>query len=210
MTTFGNLFLAPKVQHNFGVPVYSHVITGDVLDTIQQDFKKIYDEYIATDKFRHNSASKSHMLSDITFSSNFLDELDVTSFKKELDIHIKEYLKLTDSDVGITRPSDYRITGSWMALNKENSYAVVHSHGDTDISGVYYFKTNGQDGNLFFETANKLTKSSYCFRNYGNVWEQQPEVGKLLLFPGWLEHGVGTNHTNNDRVSISFNIHFTR
>jgi ectoine hydroxylase-related dioxygenase (phytanoyl-CoA dioxygenase family) len=30
----------------------------------------------------------------------------------------------------------------------------------------------------------------------------------LLLFPGWLEHGVATNETTSDRVSISFNINF--
>lgn len=210
MISLNDIFNGPKVLHNFGVPVYTHSLSGDVLDAVQKDLGQVYNDYVAQGKFKHNSASRSHMLSDVTFNSNFLNELDIKSFKDELDTHLRYYLKLTGSDVGVSRPFDYKITGSWMTLNKENSYAVVHSHGDTDISGVYYFQTNGQDGNLFFETANKLTKSSYCFRNYGNVWEHQPEVGKLILFPGWLEHGVGTNHTTGDRVSVSFNIHFNR
>ena len=28
----------------------------------------------------------------------------------------------------------------------------------------------------------------------------------LLLFPSWLEHEVEANQTNEDRISISFNI----
>ena len=40
------------------------------------------------------------------------------------------------------------------------------------------------------------------------VWEHKPEVGKILLFPGWLKHGINTNNTDNIRISLSFNICF--
>ena len=35
-----------------------------------------------------------------------------------------------------------------------------------------------------------------------------PKEGKILLFPGWLEHGVKTNLTDNVRMSLSFNVYF--
>jgi uncharacterized protein (TIGR02466 family) len=46
---------------------------------------------------------------------------------------------------------------------------------------------------------------------YGNIAEKhydvKPAVGKLLLFPGWLEHSVEKNKTDDIRISISFNLH---
>jgi uncharacterized protein (TIGR02466 family) len=33
-----------------------------------------------------------------------------------------------------------------------------------------------------------------------------PEVGKLIIFPSWLDHGVNPNLSDTDRISMSFNI----
>jgi ectoine hydroxylase-related dioxygenase (phytanoyl-CoA dioxygenase family) len=30
--------------------------------------------------------------------------------------------------------------------------------------------------------------------------------GRLLLFPGWFAHGVPSNRSNRERVSVSFNL----
>ena len=32
----------------------------------------------------------------------------------------------------------------------------------------------------------------------------------MILFPSYIPHGVMTNETNEDRVSVSFNIYFDR
>ena len=35
----------------------------------------------------------------------------------------------------------------------------------------------------------------------------KPEVGKLLVFPSWLKHGVEPNEkATTDRISIAFNV----
>jgi len=197
------------VDHHFGTPLYAAQIDGEVLESIQSELTVAYDDLYSKDVFRHNSKSSSHKLSDTEFASNFIEEYDTLAFKRVIDYHLKYYF----SDLGLDfgkgkRPFNYSITNSWVALNEPKSYAVVHSHGDADISGVYYLKTNGKDGNIFFETPTKTMKNSYCFRNYHKAIEVVPEEGLLLLFPGWLEHGVATNETTSDRVSISFNINF--
>ena len=33
-----------------------------------------------------------------------------------------------------------------------------------------------------------------------------PKEGRLVLFPSWVSHGVRENHTDEDRISISFNL----
>jgi len=72
---------------------------------------------------------------------------------------------------------------------------------------VYYVKTDGSDGNLYFPNPMKAMANSYCFRHFYPEWAQvKPKVGTLVLFPGWLEHGVLSNCTDNERVSVSFNL----
>lgn len=208
--TIGDLFKQSNVDYKFSVPIYSAQVSGLAFNKIQHEFENVYNDLKANNKFQHNEKSNSHMLSDITFTQNLLNDYQTEEFKKELDNHLRSYMAGINSDIGITRPFEYKIESSWMTLNVKNSYAVVHSHGDTDIAGVYYFNTNGRDGDFFFETPNKLIKSSYCFRHWQCNSEHKPQVGKLMLFPGWLEHGVGTNHTDSERVSISFNINFIR
>lgn len=210
MITLGDLFKQSNIDYKFSVPIYSAQVDGLAFSKVQSEFETVYNDLKANDKFQHNEKSNSHMLSDITFTQNLLNDYQTAEFKRELDTHLRRYMAGINSDIGTVRPFEYKIESSWMTLNVKNSYAVVHSHGDTDIAGVYYFKTNGRDGNFFFETPNKLTKSSYCFRHWQCNSEHTPQVGKLMLFPGWLEHGVGTNHTDSDRVSISFNINFIR
>ena len=36
----------------------------------------------------------------------------------------------------------------------------------------------------------------------------KPSEGTLILFPGWLEHGVYPSESNEDRIVISANINF--
>ena len=50
-----------------------------------------------------------------------------------------------------------------------------------------------------------------------SVWSQaenchdiQPIQGSMLLFPGYLVHGIKTNTSDHDRLSLSFNIVFQR
>ena len=147
-----------------------------------------------------------HWLSDPTFSSNLVSDFNLDKFATEIDIHVKNYCQ----SVGY-RPKDgtelkYRIVSSWFALFKKGNYAHIHNHGESDIAGVYYFKKSGDDGNLFFCTPNKAIDSSVLLKTGRMV--VNPTEGELLLFPGWLDHGVQTNDTDDERVSVSFNIRF--
>ena len=121
---------------------------------------------------------------------------------KEIHKHLEEYC----DELGFKMPS-YRCL-SWFSKFEKGNYAHIHHHGHHDISGVYYYKTNGEDGKIFFETPNPFLDTQLCYRSYGETWEHKPQEGKILLFPGWLRHGVQTNETDNTRISLSFNIYF--
>ena len=50
--------------------------------------------------------------------------------------------------------------------------------------------------------------SAKCYHQNGLKISHNPQVGKMILFPGWLQHGVNVNNTDNIRMSLAFNIHF--
>jgi uncharacterized protein (TIGR02466 family) len=90
---------------------------------------------------------------------------------------------------------------SWVNYSAMHNYQEYHKHGYVGISGVYYLKTNEQDGRLRFHT---LLPS---FEDTDNFVYYQPQEGKIILFPSWAPHSVETNKTDSVRVSISFNLY---
>jgi len=144
-----------------------------------------------------------HLLSDPSFKEDLFEKYDLPKLKEELDVHIREYCKHIQYE-----PKEYDLT-SWLALYQKGQYAQIHDHGDADISGVIYFQTNGNDGNIFFTSPNPHLRTAKIFQHLPSMtWTHQPAVGKVILFPGWLQHGVMTNETDGIRVSFSFNVKF--
>ena len=117
--------------------------------------------------------------------------------QNRFSLTIEEYLNIRE----------YFISSSWFALFKKGNYAHVHNHGDCDIAGVYYFKKVDDDGSLFFCNSSQVAECS-IFKT-GRITTNCSE-GDILLFPGWMDHGVETNNTDDERISLSFNISFSR
>jgi len=122
--------------------------------------------------------------------------------KKIIDHHLRVYCSELNFPI-----RDYELN-TWFSLFKKGNYAHIHNHGLADISGVYYYKTNGKDGKIFFESPNPHFDTSRCYFWKGYRREYDPEEGHILLFPSWLRHGVETNQTDDVRISLSFNIKF--
>jgi ectoine hydroxylase-related dioxygenase (phytanoyl-CoA dioxygenase family) len=95
---------------------------------------------------------------------------------------------------------------SWMTMNPPDTHTHVHDHGHHEITGVYYYETNRKDGNLFFLSPTGGMGGNYLFRNAAGRWDHTPKVGKLILFPGYLGHGVKTNETDHTRKAIAFSV----
>ena len=169
------------------------------------NFEKIQSEIkenLRGEKFRYSDYwGETHLLSDPTFESNpIVDSLPL--FKEELDQHIKRYCH----NIGFY--SEYHISSSWFTKCKKGDYAHIHSHGTNCISGVYYYKTNGKDGDLFFESPINGIDTNFVFLHLSEQMIHTPAEGKIVLFPSFLRHGVRKNSTNNVRISLSFNLQF--
>ncbi len=183
----------------FATPIYHNTISDNgiknEIDSIIDDVKLEYREewgqthYISTNFSPNNS-------------SNVLDEYNLMELKKYIHKNLIEYLKVLNYPISNLKYD----TESWFSLFEKGNYAHIHSHGTADISGVFYYKTNEKDGDIFFEPPLPQLKQSKIFYNHSASWSHAPKEGKLMIFPGWLNHGVRTNTTEFERISLSFNI----
>lgn len=193
----------------FGTPLYANFSSFEKQKLIQKEVKIAFDELIKDNRFKHNPEWNSHLISDIEFKDNVIQQYNLKVFSECLAEHLKSYLEEVYSPLA-KAPLNYKITASWLTLTKKGMYARAHTHGEADISGVYYYQTTGEDGNIFFNNPNQLISNSLCFKQMDQTIYFKPKVGRFILFPGWLQHAVQTNTTDNDRVSLSFNILFNR
>lgn len=199
------------IESWYATPIYHSLVDRSKFDEIQNDFKIAFEDLKSKDKFQHKKGwdKDTHLLHDPDFLGNIINDYQMKAFGSEVKHHVIEYMKQVGS-FGDVIP-DFVIGQCWMTLTLNGHHAHKHAHGHADISGVYYFQTTGNDGDFYFEHPNRqLLETSVAFSELASKVVYKPQVGRLILFPGWMEHGVFENKTNSERVSISFNIYFQR
>jgi uncharacterized protein (TIGR02466 family) len=198
-----------NIDNWFPIPILQHEIENDELKIVQDEI------------------SRSIPLVIESGLSNPWDDNVETSFKYGFDInkYLTDYKcdSLADTVLKLSRQflahynapniEKYKIISSWINFSRKDQFQFDHSHSDkmgceyeeTILSGVYYFRTNGNDGDIVFSSPNILQLSALDVFSQSYV-HYTPKVGRLLLFPSWLQHRVGLNKSDNVRISITFNI----
>ncbi len=105
----------------------------------------------------------------------------------------------------------------WINVNRRYHSNSVHIHDNSFISGAFYLEGRPGQGNINFY---KSYSQDYAISSAARIAQYTainnsaitftPETGKLIMFPGWLPHGVDQNETDFDRISISFNTKIIR
>ena len=100
------------------------------------------------------------------------------------------------------------IKNFWVVRQFNNEYNPIHYH-DGHISGVGYLKIpkfiskinkkTGVDGTIDFVNGNKMFLSD-------SIYNHQPKVGDVILFPHYLMHTAYPFKSNGERRSFSFNL----
>tara|TARA_B100000427_G_C15211915_1_gene465018 strand:- start:21 stop:608 length:588 start_codon:yes stop_codon:yes gene_type:complete len=102
---------------------------------------------------------------------------------------------------------------SWFNINGPKCHNTIHTHNDgkTFLSGVYYVTVpKGLCGRIIFHDprgrAIGAAPDSKYFDTGNKAVQITAEENMLLFFPSWLEHEVSCNLSNENRISISFNL----
>ena len=102
---------------------------------------------------------------------------------------------------------------SWINATDPGGHNKMHHHGLADLSGVFYLKCPENCGSLTLRDPrpavffNKFNKS--LLRGGYREVVVTPSVGKCVFFPGFLEHSVEVNQSQEVRISYSFNLNIS-
>ena len=107
------------------------------------------------------------------------------------------------------------LNNAWININSKGNSNFPHDHPGSVVSGVYYVRLPENSGKLVFENpSGKLISTYWNMRGGPNewnranseVWSLDSSEDTLLIFPSWLDHYVEPNESDEDRISISFNV----
>ena len=100
------------------------------------------------------------------------------------------------------------LKNSWMNIQSKFKSHEWHCHPGYHIAGTYYMRVSSEQGGIQFQNPNIMMQHCNFPENPRNSQsiEFVPSDGDIMLFPAWLMHNTMANTTDEDRISISFNI----
>ena len=104
---------------------------------------------------------------------------------------------------------------AWVNINKPGDYNTKHHHPNCNLAGVLWIKAPKECGVIEFESpvafqtyteVDSYTEDFKKSNNYYHNYYYTPTEGRIIVFPSHLQHLVRKNKSNEDRISVSFNI----
>lgn len=103
----------------------------------------------------------------------------------------------------------------WFNVNPPQGYQGKHHHADYLLGGTYYIQVPKNSGYIRFFNPNNYAQYKMYSPNRNHLMKLTAEVetadGHLLIWPGFLDHEVTTNLTEDKiRITVSFCIDWER
>ena len=139
-----------------------------------------------------------------------------------LTAEIFEFVYGVYHDLGYDPAFEPVCDSMWVNINPRYSHNRHHTHPHALWSGVYYVQTPANCGLIYFTDprpqAQVLTPYYDPDRRKMETWNEvyfQPQSGRIIVFPAWLDHAVQPNLSEEtgqaaDRISVSFNFYQRR
>ena len=107
------------------------------------------------------------------------------------------------------------INSMWININQPGNSNTKHIHAGSDLSGVFWIKQPENGGRIALESPHLFSQykqlSSYNQKTKQSLSaferiDLNPVEGVIIIFPSDLYHWVTINTSNEERISVSFNI----
>ena len=107
-----------------------------------------------------------------------------------------------------------KLGNMWANINYSGGYNKPHIHPNSLFSGVYYIKAPKNCGRIRLWDPRGVLQHSMTDNRYFNDGHEynyiNVEEGMIIYFPSWLEHDVEPSKSNEDRISVAFNLYKIR
>jgi len=189
-----------KVISPFGPKIAKLKISNYFIKKLNNEVDKIISKKNLLKKFDYSNKLVGQVKQEFQIPKSFI--------KKNLEKTIyKEVNKYIYKSLG-KKISSIKIKNFWVVRQFNNEYNPIHFH-DGHISGVGYLKIpkfilknrkkTNIDGSIDFINGNKMLLSE-------SIYNHQPKVGDMILFPHYLMHTAYPFKSNGERRSFSFNL----
>lgn len=123
-----------------------------------------------------------------------------------IEFHLREYWK----SYNLTKRVDPYILQMWANIVPPNGFTPSHNHNPVHIGGAFYVTASSNQGDLYLESPLEHVEGRMP-RDYAHsplllVEKIKVSPGKIVLFPGWLDHHTRSNNSNENRIVIGFNL----
>ena len=191
--SYSNINLFPSVIHQFDV----------------NGFNEIQDELI---DFVYNMREKDPV--GHTISNRRGWQSSCFSIDNEDDV-LKKFLTNCLAEFPPIKKSVRLFVSAWVNINPPEAFNMKHNHPTSDLSGVLWIKSQKDCGNIIFDSPRSFAthQEIECYNedfkennNYFHSFSFNPVAGRIMVFPSHLEHHVDFNNSQEDRISVSFNM----
>jgi uncharacterized protein (TIGR02466 family) len=150
----------------------------------------------------------------LTTIPNSIKKSNYGGWQSDVDLHENPAFKPLCGHIGtlcaqVFNGNAAKLHQMWASINKKHDQNLIHSHSNSyHLSGVYYLSVPEDSGDIVFRdprpgalsAPNRLFKDDFDHANF------TPFAGLMILFPSYLEHFVLPNRSDEDRISMSFNL----
>lgn len=197
-----------EVYNLFPTPIIRVGATEENYIPVQIEIKNAIDDILNNS----DSSSLSYLSNDVKATSiskktyNFIEKFNCKNLEKRIYAAVNEYL----NSIGWQGDSEFVIKNSWINLTDKGNSHGHHCHPGYTISGTYYFRVSEEQGCISFNNPNPAMM--HCQFPQSQASPQTvdivPDDGDILLFPSWLMHTTRVNESNEQRVSVAFNLDY--
>lgn len=104
-----------------------------------------------------------------------------------------------------------RMSSYWLNQNSMSDWNIMHNHLPNNFSGIWYLKAPKDCGRVVFQNGDMLVMNDSNFDyfddpNFYSRFFMDVEDNDLLLFPSHMLHFVEPSRTNEERISLAFNL----
>jgi len=111
------------------------------------------------------------------------------------------------SDTVLGTKQKLSITQAWVQRNPYGSFTHEHTHANSLVSGVFYFR-NEEHASITF-TKNEPNRIRAPIHQHtrlnSDAFQFKPLSGDIILFPSGLRHSVPVNIKKESRYCLAFN-----
>ena len=189
-----------KVVSPFGPKIAKLKISNNLINKLNKEVDRILSKKNLIKKFDYSNKLVGQVKQEFQIPKNFIKK----NFEKMI---FKEVNKYIYKSLG-KKISKIKIKNFWVVRQFNNEYNPIHFH-DGHISGVGYLKIpkftlknrkkSNIDGSIDFINGNRMLLSE-------SIYNHQPKVGDMILFPHYLMHTAYPFKSNGERRSFSFNL----